>query len=59
MIRWIFWILIAIWLLSKLKYLFADNMPENNNENTDFKQNDKRKQLKNDAGDYADYEELN
>lgn len=60
MLRWILWILIIFWLLSKLKFLFKDDPPEKTPAQkppaTPFT---KSKNLKNDAGDYVDYEELN
>lgn len=65
MLKWIFWLIILWWLLSKL---MADTKKNNatNEYNTDdkssFKPNHsdiKNKHLKNDAGDYVDYEEIN
>lgn len=56
MLRWIFWIIIAFWLISRLKFLF-NNQDEKNH--SDIKpDNTQNKHLKKDAGDYVDYEEL-
>jgi len=63
MLRWIFWILILFWLFSKIKHLFVEN--EEQGEKTDTQYLDTNdtssapKKLKNDAGDYIDYEEIN
>lgn len=60
MIRWIFWLLIIFWLLSKLKYLFSNDEPLNNTNHTTQKNfsTNSNKKLKDDAGEYIDYEEI-
>lgn len=61
MIRWIFWIIIILWLLSKLKFLFASEATADNHQKYSDNarhHSNKDKQLKNDAGDYVDYEEM-
>jgi len=63
MLRWIFWILILLWLFSKIKYLFVED--EEQGEKSDTQHlgtsgtSSAPKKLKNDAGDYIDYEEIN
>lgn len=62
MLRWIFWILILFWLFSKIKYLFVENEEQKEKSDTQsLDTTDKSfipKKLKNDAGDYIDYEEI-
>lgn len=60
MLRWILWILIILWLLSKCRFLFKTNSRQKPSEqNPSPNPFTGSKQLKNDAGDYVDYEELN
>jgi hypothetical protein len=63
MLRWIFWILILFWLFSKIKYLFVEDEEQGEKSNTprlDMSDTSSApKKLKNDAGDYIDYEEIN
>ncbi len=61
MLRWIFWTLIIIWLLSKIKNLFTDKTESMNNDRELKNKNThpaETKKIKNDAGDYVDYEEI-
>ncbi len=67
MLRWIFWILIIIWLISKIKSIFEENTSKRNDaqykdytpkHNSSGTTNHVNKKLKNDAGEYVDYEEL-
>lgn len=66
MLRWIFWILIIFWLLSKIKSLFNTTTEQKNNyenkqedEHSFHEKNNIGKKLKNDAGEYVDFEEAN
>lgn len=60
MLRWILWILIILWLLSKWRFLFkADSRQKPSEQNPPANPFTETKHLKNDAGDYVDYEELN
>lgn len=62
MIRWLLWLCIIIWLFSKLKKLFfsdetlldANNYADYTNKKTKIK----NKHLKENAGDYVEYEEI-
>lgn len=62
MFRWIFWILIILWILTKLKYLFEDKTetePSHQQHSDNFTHSQQsQKRLKNEAGDYVDYEEM-
>lgn len=64
MLRWIFWILIALWILSKLKFILkteerkdTNHQSRENNVSHDKANIDKK--LKQNAGEYIDYEDLN
>ncbi|MCX7729215.1 MAG: hypothetical protein N2203_07075 [Bacteroidia bacterium] len=64
MIKWIFWIIIIWWLLSKVKFVFNTendtiNKRPDKNPNQFKSTNNQNKKLKQDAGDYVDYEEVN
>lgn len=61
MLRWIFWILIIIWLFSKIKNLLTDKTDRMNDDRELKNKNTppaESKKIKNDAGDYVDYEEV-
>ncbi|GAB4447217.1 MAG: hypothetical protein OHK0036_01240 [Bacteroidia bacterium] len=63
MFRWIFWILIILWVLTKLKYLFEDKTETKSSNHQHSSDNfshsqQSQKRLKNEAGDYVDYEEM-
>ncbi len=67
MLRWILWTLIIIWLLSKLKDWFGNSSQSQNttHNNTSHSQNqstteqsDNSKKLKDNAGEYVDYEDM-
>ncbi len=61
MLRWIFWILIIVWLFSKIKNLLTDKT-ESMNDDRELKNKNtppaEDKKIKNGAGDYIDYEEV-
>lgn len=60
LLRWIFWILVVLWLFFKLKHLFENDKTQNQ-INDDIKKNNhthENKILKNDAGEYVDFEEI-
>jgi hypothetical protein len=64
MMKWIFWLIVVWWLLSKLiNENKKNNVSSKYNQDDDgfskFKNSHKNKHLKEDAGDYVDYEEIN
>lgn len=61
MLKWIFWIIVVWWLLSKLADTKKNNRTNeyNADDKSSFKPQTPNKHLKKDAGDYVDYEEIN
>lgn len=64
MIKWIFWLIVVWWLLSKLitenkKSNVSNEYSHDDDSFNNFKHSHKNKHLKKDAGDYVDYEEIN
>lgn len=66
-LRFIFWILIILWIFNKLRNILSDEQPSDktfykrNNDyttNDNIKETSNNKTLKNNAGDYVDYEEI-